>query len=299
MAEESHTHLSISPPAQSPFGPSPAPHLSPLPPNRLLPAVWCPPVLPAEMCLCHLTAPPGCHGGHRGPGGGAGAPTTLTRLVPWGSSLAPWGRWGTVMGRRQGAERGGCELILNCGNSGWHNSSCWHPPGGHWRWVPSPGYFQITNTFLNSTPFDFEIFFVSSPYHLWAWDCQKIASLAFPSANRLCAASSNRTGFLCDDRVTCVPASQVCDRTSNCRDGEDEQEELCGEHFHGDLPTRVFLLCSEDLSHQLGLNLTTSLAACPCFSRHSCAPRAQHRLCLCPCRRPAPQPPAVPGFPLR
>eukprot|EP00075_Anas_platyrhynchos_P030080 XP_027319333.1 low-density lipoprotein receptor class A domain-containing protein 1 isoform X5 [Anas platyrhynchos] len=48
-------------------------------------------------------------------------------------------------------------------------------------------------------------------------------------ANRLCAASNNRTGFLCDDRVTCIPASQVCDRTSNCRDGEDEQEELCGD----------------------------------------------------------------------
>lgn len=79
---ESHPHLSSPTPAQSPPGPSPAPHLSPLPPDRLLPAAWGPPVLPTKMCLCHLTAPPGCHGGHRGPGGGAGAPTTLTRSVP-------------------------------------------------------------------------------------------------------------------------------------------------------------------------------------------------------------------------
>ncbi|XP_010293871.1 PREDICTED: low-density lipoprotein receptor class A domain-containing protein 1-like, partial [Phaethon lepturus] len=45
--------------------------------------------------------------------------------------------------------------------------------------------------------------------------------------NRFCAASSNRTGFLCDDRVTCVSASQVCDGVSNCRNGEDEQKKLC------------------------------------------------------------------------
>lgn len=53
--------------------------------------------------------------------------------------------------------------------------------------------------------------------------------LAFPSVNRFCAASSNQTGFLCDDGATCLLASRVCDGVSDCRKGEDEQEELCGE----------------------------------------------------------------------
>lgn len=61
------------------------------------------------------------------------------------------------------------------------------------------------------------------------------------SVNRFCAASNNRTGFLCDDRATCIPASQVCDRVSNCRSGEDEQEKLCGEWFCCDRPPRAGL----------------------------------------------------------
>lgn len=47
--------------------------------------------------------------------------------------------------------------------------------------------------------------------------------------NRPCVATHNWTGFLCNDRVTCIPASQVCDGTANCRNGEDEQEKLCGD----------------------------------------------------------------------
>lgn len=65
--------------------------------------------------------------------------------------------------------------------------------------------------------------------------------LAFPLVNRICTAPNNKTGFLCDDRVTCVPASWVCDRASNCRNGEDEQEQLCGEWFCCELPPCIGL----------------------------------------------------------
>uniref|UniRef100_A0A8C0UHL6 Low density lipoprotein receptor class A domain containing 1 n=1 Tax=Cyanistes caeruleus TaxID=156563 RepID=A0A8C0UHL6_CYACU len=56
-----------------------------------------------------------------------------------------------------------------------------------------------------------------------------------------------RTGFLCDDRVTCVPASWVCDRVSNCRNGEDEQEQLCGDLPHS-LPGYLVFYCSNPRS---------------------------------------------------
>ncbi|XP_051653504.1 low-density lipoprotein receptor class A domain-containing protein 1 [Manacus candei] len=71
--------------------------------------------------------------------------------------------------------------------------------------------------------------------------------LAFPSVNRFCTAPSNRTGFLCDDRVTCIPSSWVCDRVSNCRNGEDEQEKLCGDLPHS-LPGYLVFLCSNPRS---------------------------------------------------
>ncbi|OXB82110.1 UNVERIFIED_CONTAM: hypothetical protein H355_008989, partial [Colinus virginianus] len=61
--------------------------------------------------------------------------------------------------------------------------------------------------------------------------------------NRFCVASRNRTGFLCDDGVTCIQASQVCDRTANCRNGEDEQEKLCGD-LPRSLPAYLVFHCS-------------------------------------------------------
>ncbi|XP_013814072.2 low-density lipoprotein receptor class A domain-containing protein 1 [Apteryx mantelli] len=64
--------------------------------------------------------------------------------------------------------------------------------------------------------------------------------------NRFCAASNNRTGFLCDDRVTCVPASQVCNRIRNCRNGEDEQEKLCDD-LPSNLPGYLVFRCSNPM----------------------------------------------------
>ncbi|XP_006839857.1 PREDICTED: low-density lipoprotein receptor class A domain-containing protein 1 isoform X2 [Chrysochloris asiatica] len=43
-----------------------------------------------------------------------------------------------------------------------------------------------------------------------------------------CVTSTNRTGFLCHDRRTCIPASGVCDSIRTCVHGEDEDESLCG-----------------------------------------------------------------------
>ncbi|XP_040534072.1 low-density lipoprotein receptor class A domain-containing protein 1 [Gallus gallus] len=116
--------------------------------------------------------------------------------------------------------------------------------------------------------------------------------------NRPCVATHNWTGFLCNDRVTCIPASQVCDGTANCRNGEDEQEKLCGD-LPRSLPAYLVFHCGNpeywvyadqrcngmndcgDCSDEMG-----RLAACPpcgpawwsCSPVHykycSCVPRA-------------------------
>ncbi|NXP04224.1 LRAD1 protein, partial [Thinocorus orbignyianus] len=116
--------------------------------------------------------------------------------------------------------------------------------------------------------------------------------------NRICVASNSQPGFLCDDEVTCIPASQVCDRVSNCRNREDEQEELCGDLPHS-LPGHLVFYCSNpsvwvyadqkcngrndcgDCSDEMG-----SLAACPlCGSEWwSCSP-VLYEYCSCVPRR--------------
>ncbi|KAM6217045.1 low-density lipoprotein receptor class A domain-containing protein 1 [Rhynchocyon petersi] len=45
--------------------------------------------------------------------------------------------------------------------------------------------------------------------------------------SQVCATLTNRTGFLCHDRRTCIPASRVCDGVRTCIYGEDEDEHLC------------------------------------------------------------------------
>uniref|UniRef100_A0A674GIP6 Low density lipoprotein receptor class A domain containing 1 n=1 Tax=Taeniopygia guttata TaxID=59729 RepID=A0A674GIP6_TAEGU len=109
---------------------------------------------------------------------------------------------------------------------------------------------------------------------------------------------NNRTGFLCDDRVTCVPASWVCDRVSNCRNGEDEQEQFCGDLPHS-LPGYLVFYCSSPRSWVYadqrcnGMNdcgdcsdETWGSAACPPCGQEwwSCSP-AHFQFCSCIPRR--------------
>ncbi|XP_045439788.1 low-density lipoprotein receptor class A domain-containing protein 1 [Pipistrellus kuhlii] len=56
-----------------------------------------------------------------------------------------------------------------------------------------------------------------------------------------CVTLANRTGFLCHDRRSCVPASGVCDGVRTCPHGEDEDEALCRDvpqHLPGFLVAR-------------------------------------------------------------
>lgn len=48
-------------------------------------------------------------------------------------------------------------------------------------------------------------------------------------AAQACVTLTNRTGFLCGDRRSCISASGVCDGVRTCPHGEDEDEDLCRE----------------------------------------------------------------------
>ncbi|XP_042317616.1 low-density lipoprotein receptor class A domain-containing protein 1 [Sceloporus undulatus] len=65
----------------------------------------------------------------------------------------------------------------------------------------------------------------------------------YTAVNRLCVTTSNQTGFLCDNRETCIPASQVCDTRRNCINGEDEQDTLCSD-LPNSLPDYLIFHCS-------------------------------------------------------
>ncbi|XP_060089304.1 low-density lipoprotein receptor class A domain-containing protein 1 isoform X2 [Heteronotia binoei] len=72
-----------------------------------------------------------------------------------------------------------------------------------------------------------------------------IATIGIPPStpvNRLCVTTINQTGFLCDDREACIPASQVCDHRRNCANGEDEQESLCSD-LPNSLPGHLIFYC--------------------------------------------------------
>nr|XP_008107618.1 PREDICTED: low-density lipoprotein receptor class A domain-containing protein 1 isoform X1 [Anolis carolinensis] len=62
------------------------------------------------------------------------------------------------------------------------------------------------------------------------------------AVNRLCVTTSNQTGFLCDNRETCITASQVCDTRRHCANGEDEQKTLCSD-LPNNLPGYLIFHC--------------------------------------------------------
>ncbi|CAH2311197.1 low-density lipo receptor class A domain-containing 1 [Pelobates cultripes] len=69
-------------------------------------------------------------------------------------------------------------------------------------------------------------------------------TLALPSRtpeSRLCT-TGNYTGFLCDDRITCLLPSQVCDSSNDCGTGEDETTSLCS-NLPDSLPGYLIFRC--------------------------------------------------------
>ncbi|XP_006200578.1 low-density lipoprotein receptor class A domain-containing protein 1 [Vicugna pacos] len=62
-----------------------------------------------------------------------------------------------------------------------------------------------------------------------------------------CVTLMNRTGFLCHDRRSCVPASRVCDGVRTCAHGEDEEEALCRD-VPQNLPSFLVERCGDPAS---------------------------------------------------
>lgn len=62
------------------------------------------------------------------------------------------------------------------------------------------------------------------------------------SESRYCVTSNNSTGFLCDDRITCLLPSQVCNSASDCGNGEDEATSLCSD-LPNNLPGYLIFRC--------------------------------------------------------
>ncbi|XP_053325988.1 low-density lipoprotein receptor class A domain-containing protein 1 [Spea bombifrons] len=60
--------------------------------------------------------------------------------------------------------------------------------------------------------------------------------------SRLCTTADNLTGYLCDDRITCLLPSQVCNSANDCGNGEDEAASLCS-NLPDSLPGNLFFRC--------------------------------------------------------
>ncbi|XP_057567508.1 low-density lipoprotein receptor class A domain-containing protein 1 isoform X11 [Hippopotamus amphibius kiboko] len=66
-------------------------------------------------------------------------------------------------------------------------------------------------------------------------------------AAQACVTQMNRTGFLCRDQRSCIPASSVCDGVRTCAHGEDEEEALCRE-VPRSLPGFLVAYCGDPAS---------------------------------------------------
>ncbi|KAM8960828.1 low-density lipoprotein receptor class A domain-containing protein 1-like [Pelodytes ibericus] len=64
---------------------------------------------------------------------------------------------------------------------------------------------------------------------------------------RQCKTASNSTGFLCDNRLTCIAASALCDGRVDCADGEDESSHYCG-NLPYSLPGSLVFTCANKRS---------------------------------------------------
>uniref|UniRef100_A0A8C9P7N6 Low density lipoprotein receptor class A domain containing 1 n=1 Tax=Spermophilus dauricus TaxID=99837 RepID=A0A8C9P7N6_SPEDA len=64
------------------------------------------------------------------------------------------------------------------------------------------------------------------------------------SGAQACVTLTNRTGFLCGDRRSCISASQVCDGFRTCPHGDDEDESLCRD-VPQNLPSFLVARCGD------------------------------------------------------
>ncbi|XP_032152805.1 low-density lipoprotein receptor class A domain-containing protein 1 isoform X3 [Sapajus apella] len=80
-------------------------------------------------------------------------------------------------------------------------------------------------------------------------DCIAAGTKALPGGEgaQACTTLTNRTGFLCRDQRSCIPASGVCDGVRTCTHGEDEDESLCRDVPHS-LPRFLVAHCGDPAS---------------------------------------------------
>ncbi|XP_078723869.1 low-density lipoprotein receptor class A domain-containing protein 1 [Lampetra fluviatilis] len=62
--------------------------------------------------------------------------------------------------------------------------------------------------------------------------------------NRECQTTLNQSGFLCDDRITCISPSKVCNQRSDCTGGADESTQYCSDPANT-LPSSIIFLCGD------------------------------------------------------
>ncbi|XP_041696976.1 low-density lipoprotein receptor class A domain-containing protein 1-like [Coregonus clupeaformis] len=63
-----------------------------------------------------------------------------------------------------------------------------------------------------------------------------------PVVGRICRTEDNVTGFLCDDRVTCIPPSDLCNGVVTCPKGADEDTHMCSD-LPNNLPGGLVFRC--------------------------------------------------------
>uniref|UniRef100_A0A4W3HU04 LDLRAD1-like C-terminal domain-containing protein n=1 Tax=Callorhinchus milii TaxID=7868 RepID=A0A4W3HU04_CALMI len=71
--------------------------------------------------------------------------------------------------------------------------------------------------------------------------------LCLAAVTRQCKTTSDRNGFLCDDRTTCLMSTQICNGKVDCSNGEDEANLYC-DNLPMSLPKNLVFLCSDQKS---------------------------------------------------
>ncbi|XP_064413481.1 low-density lipoprotein receptor class A domain-containing protein 1-like [Latimeria chalumnae] len=91
--------------------------------------------------------------------------------------------------------------------------------------------------------------------------------------NRQCKTAEDKTGFLCDDRTTCITSSKVCDGRGNCIHGEDESNLYCGD-LPNSLPENLHFTCAD--------KRTWTYTDRVCNSKNDCGDCSDESVLQCP-----------------